>query len=270
MRAVRPRSNPGMVGEAPRRFPPSPRGRLSPLGSRRARATPRNDVRAPPALVPGRRRPSLPARARWPASPVRGCARGNDVPRYSRPARMRSSSGRRCGGRARGPRRSARPAAAAENEASRRGPPARRASSLTRNSLSWAPSAARPLSSNGTRYSSSRADVPDDPAAVAERGTSELLVKTEPLCEIGGFAIGPPRGGGFPGPRLDVSQRDQQLAAGRIISRQRQRQLVEARRLLVRQQRCCVIAGAPGVVDGLLDIPGRRSLGEMKCELRKV
>jgi hypothetical protein len=112
--------------------------------------------------------------------------------------------------------------------------------------------------------------VPDDSAAVADRRLCELVEKTKLLCEVGGFAIGQPRGGCIAGPGLRVSECNQQLATCGVVTSQRQRQSIEACRLLVRRQSRSMVAGASGVIGCLLDVTGRCGLGEVKCELREM
>ena len=98
----------------------------------------------------------------------------------------------------------------------------------------------------------------------------ELVEKTEPLCKVGGFAIGHPRGGGIADPGLGVSECNQQLTTGRVVTSQRQRQSIEACRLFIREQSRGMLAGASGVVGRLVDVTGRCGLGEVKCELGEV
>ena len=73
-----------------------------------------------------------------------------------------------------------------------------------------------------------------------------------------------------PALRLGVAEREQQLAAVRVLVDERQRHLVEARGFLVGELGGRSVAGAAGVVDGLVGHAGRRRGEEVVGQLGEV
>ena len=58
-------------------------------------------------------------------------------------------------------------------------------------------------------------DVPDDPAAVAERGAGEVLAQVAGGGELGRLVVRPLRGGAVAGPGVGVTEREQQARSAR-------------------------------------------------------
>ena len=114
-----------------------------------------------------------------------------------------------------------------------------------------------------------------EPAPVAERGTGQVLGEQRRPCEIGSGEERLLGLGRAPAPCERVPARDQERAPRRQVDRllqleRLQRQLVQARRLFVREKLERAIAGALRVPEGLVEVSARGSLEEVMGKLGQM
>ena len=126
-----------------------------------------------------------------------------------------------------------------------------------------------PSSSNGTSRSSPRGPRPHEATAVTGSRAGQLTRQAEASGDAGGVEEGPLCRRESPAATSCLAEGEQELAARLLVRRVRElerleRHLVQARSLLVGEERERAISGAPGVAKALVEVPpGDRVVREL-------